>query len=571
MLDLLVTGGRIIDGTGRPAFIADVGVKDDRIVEIGRVRDHAKSVIDAAGLTVAPGLIDIHTHYDAQVMWDPALTPSSLHGFTTVIGGNCGFGIAPITPGDVDYLLPMLARVEGIPVESLFSGLDPTWHTFGEWLDSLEGRIGINAGFLVGHSTIRRLVMGKAAVGAPANESQLEAMLRELDDALSGGALGFSSSRSTAHNDHNGDPVPSRFATEDELLALCGQMATSPGTTIELAPTAGLFEPSTGELMASMSSRARRPLNWNLLVVRSGEEEQANREAKLAASDLAAGRGAHVSALVLPDVSRLRLTFETGVAYETLPGWADVMHLPHAEKIGALKDPHVRERLERDARSGHYVPWRDWERTTIADAPSPEFEPLVGQSIAALARDRRMAPFELLCSIAVESDLAIGLRPPALGDDDGTWAERARVCQDRRVLVGGTDAGAHLDMLTSHSAYTAFLTEAVRRRELMSWERAIQLLTAVPAQYLGLRGRGRVQVGTYADLMIFSEEDLGLRATELRPDLPGGAGRLFQMPTGVEWTIVNGQPVVAEGRLTGASPGAVLRSGRDTTTTMIGG
>ncbi len=221
MVDLVLRGGTVIDGTGAPSRRADVAIDAGRIVGVGRIDDTGRREIDVDGRAVAPGFIDPHTHYDAQVLWDPAATPSSLHGVTTVIGGNCGFTIAPMGPNDVDYLIPMLARVEGMPERSLRAGFEVTWSSFGEWLDRLEHNVGVNAGFLAGHSAIRRVVMGDDAVGQVATSAQLDAMVALLHDCLAAGALGLSTTRGQAHNDHHGNPVPSRFASDDEILALC--------------------------------------------------------------------------------------------------------------------------------------------------------------------------------------------------------------------------------------------------------------------------------------------------------------------------------------------------------------
>lgn len=219
MLDLLIKGGSVIDGTGRERFRADVGVRDGRIVAIGDINEQAAKTIDAEGRVVTPGFIDLHTHYDPQVMWDPAATPSSLHGVTSVFGGNCGFSIAPVTPEAAEYLIPMLARVEGMPVESLEAGLDLMWDGFGSWLNRLEGNLAVNAGFMVGHSALRRVVMGEDAVGHEATPEQIAAMVALLHRSIEEGGMGFSSTASSTHNDHQGNPVPSRWATRDEFLA----------------------------------------------------------------------------------------------------------------------------------------------------------------------------------------------------------------------------------------------------------------------------------------------------------------------------------------------------------------
>ncbi|MEI8323635.1 MAG: amidohydrolase family protein, partial [Actinomycetes bacterium] len=267
MLDVLITGGDVIDGTGAVRRRADVGIVDGRITQVGTITESAHQTIDATGKVVTPGFIDLHTHYDAQAFWDTSLSPSPLHGVTTVIGGNCGFTIAPLTPQDGDYLMRMLARVEGMPLESLQQGLPWDWSTTAEYLDALDGTLMPNAGFLVGHSALRRVVMHDAANQREATDEEIEAMCNLLRDGLRAGGMGFSSTWSPSHNDHTGVPVPSRHGSRKELIALCAVVEEFPGTTLEFIPAVGEFAQETFELMGDMSAAANRPLNWNLLQV----------------------------------------------------------------------------------------------------------------------------------------------------------------------------------------------------------------------------------------------------------------------------------------------------------------
>ena len=572
MLDLVIRGGTVVDGTGRPGHRADVGVRDGRIVTIGDVTEPAAKEIDAEGRVVTPGFVDLHTHYDPQVMWDPAATPSSLHGVTTVLGGNCGFSIAPMDPEAAEYLLPMLARVEGMPVEALEAGLDLVWDSFGSWLDRLDDRLAVNAGFLVGHSALRRMVMGEDAVGHEASAAELDAMVALLHESLAAGGLGFSSTSSASHSDHLGQPVPSRFATDAEFVALAAAVADHPGTTIEFIPAASArFTDAEVERMTAMSVVGQRALNWNVMVVASGEEARSARESKLAASDHAAARGGRVVGLCLPEPMRMRLSFAAGFVLDIVPGWADVIHLPHAERRAALSDPATRRRLaESAAAAGPNHTIARFADYTIVDAAAPELQSLVGRTIADVAAERGIEAIDALCDIVVADDLLTGLEPVTIGTDDEAWAERARLLDtDPRVIAGGSDAGAHLDMMKTFACHTSFLAEGVRNRGLMSFERAVQLFTDAPARFYGLTGRGRVAEGWCADLVILDPATIGPGTVAPRQDLPGGGWRLYSEATGVTATIVNGVEIVRDGKVTGDTPGTALRSGRDTETVPV--
>lgn len=574
MLDCLVTGGDVIDGSGGARRRADIAIRHGRIVAIaapGSIDEPAARTVDADGLVVAPGFIDIHTHYDAQLFWDPAATPSPLHGVTTIIGGNCGFTIAPLEATEADYMRRMLARVEGMPLESLEAGVPWDWRTFGEYLDRLDGHVGVNAGFLVGHSAIRRMVMRDAAVGEEATPAQIEEMARVLDESLAAGGLGFSSSLAATHNGGDGRPVPSRFSTREELLAMCRVVREHPGTTLEFIPAVGGFEPEHLDLMTAMSLTANRPLNWNVLAVNSARPE--NHERLLEASDYAAERGARVLALTVPDAMVVHLNLKTGFIFDAFPGWADTMALPPDEKKRALGDPAVRRRLREGAASpeaGVLRAMANWERMRIVDTVAPENEGLAGQTVGKVAADRGQDPFDALLDVVIADDLATVLSPPTAGGDADSWRMRAAVWRDPRAVVGASDAGAHLDMLSTFT-YSTSMLRGVREHDLMPLEEAVHLLTDVQARLYGIRERGRVQEGWHADLVVFDESSVAPGPVHTRTDLPGGAGRLYAEAEGIEHVLVNGVEVVTGKQLTGELAGSVLRSGRDTETVEVPG
>jgi N-acyl-D-aspartate/D-glutamate deacylase len=572
MLDLVIRGGTVIDGTGAPSRRTDVAVEGGRVVAVGDTDDSARNVIEADGLLVAPGFVDLHTHYDAQLTWDPSASPSPLHGVTTVIGGNCGFSLAPSGPDHSDYLARMMARVEGMPLSSL-EQLDWSWSSFGDWLGRLDGLIGVNAGFLVGHSALRRSVMGEGAVGSEATAQQTASMVDMLHRSLEEGALGFSTSQAHTHNDGDGSPVPSRSATRAEIETLCTAVGEHQGTTLEIIVPGCLngFSDEEVDLMATLSLLANRPVNWNVLGVsalnRGGLEHQ------LAASSTAAERGATVVALTLPHTMKIRLSFEHGAIIDGLPGWRELFAVPVAERIKLLSDPAVRRRLDEGAKSkeaGIIGALANWQMLLIDETFAPQNKAYEGRSVGDVATERGQEAFDALLDIVIADELRTGLRPP-IPESEADWELKADVWRDPRTIVGGSDAGAHLDVMCGAIYSTSLLGEGVRKRHLLSWEEAVHQLTDIPARLYGLRDRGRLTPGSFADVVIFDPDRVGQLPERTRNDLPGGASRLYAEAEGIEHVLVNGTEIVTVGRFTGALPGAVLRSGRDTDTVTVPG
>ncbi|ORV88911.1 aminoacylase [Mycobacterium interjectum] len=569
MLDLLIRDARIVDGTGAPARRGDVGVSNGRIAAVGEVDDMAAKTVDAQGQTLAPGFVDLHTHYDAQLFWDPTASPSVQHGVTTVFGGNCGFTLAPAAPEQQDYLTRMLARVEGMPLDALRAGLDWGWASFGDWLGRLEGRIAVNAGFLVGHSALRLAAMGGDAVGGEATPEQIDTMVAVLHESLGAGALGLSTSQSPTHNDGSGQPVPSRGATRDELVALAAALRDHPGTTLE-AIIAGCLSGFTDDdiaLLTDMSVAADRPLNWNLLGVSAANP--AGHERQLRASEVAAGRGGRVVALTLPQAMKIRLSFLSGFVLDGLPGWRDTMHLPVPERLVALADPQLRRRLAEGAASkeaGMLRGLAQWDRLVIVETFAPENADATGRSVGEVAAARGGEPFDTLLDVVIADELRTGLSPPLTGDDAADWKMRAQVWRHPGAVIGGSDAGAHLDMMCGAIYTTSLLSNGVREHQVVTLEEAIRLITDVPARFYGLAERGRIRPGWHADLVLFDPDTVGHGPERTRYDLPSGAPRLVADADGITSVLVGGVEVCRDGAATGALPGTVLRSGRDTET-----
>jgi N-acyl-D-aspartate/D-glutamate deacylase len=572
MFDCLITGGNVVDGTGVPRHEADVAIRDGRIAGIGRFEEAAERTIDASGAIVAPGFVDIHTHFDAQVFWDPTLSPSPLHGVTTVIGGNCGFSIAPLTQEAGSYLQRMLARVEGMPLESLEAGVPWSWRSFGEYLAQIEGTTAANAGFLVGHSALRRVVMGDDAVGKEASDGQIQAMVELLRESIEQGGLGFSSSRAPTHNDGEGQPVPSRWASHQELLALSGALRDLPGTVLEFLPGIGQFDDETVQLMVDMSLAANRPLNWNVLGVAAYNRKLT--EDQLGASDAATRQGGRIVALTPSQVMSLRINLVSGFIFDAFPEWGPVIALPLTERKQALADPSVRERLEKGASSeaaGVLRTLAAWQNMMIDETFDEANARWRGRKVGELAEETGVAPFDAMLDLALSEDLRTSFKPFIPGDDDESWRLRADVWRDPRTVIGASDAGAHLDMIDTFSCSTSLLGPAVREKGLLSLEEAVHQLSQVPAELYGIAQRGRLAEGLCADVVVFDPERVGPGPVHTRCDLPAGAARLYAGAEGVEHVLVNGVEVVQGGEFTDARPGSLLRSGRDTRTVEVPG
>jgi N-acyl-D-aspartate/D-glutamate deacylase len=579
MHDIAIRGGVVIDGTGAPASRADIGITSGRITAIGEV-GAARRTIEADGQIVAPGFVDgqivapgfvdVHTHIDAQVCWDTTLSPSSLHGVTTMLAGNCGFTLAPINEHEADYLVRMLAIVEGMPLEALQAGVPCTWTSTGEYLDYVDHGLAVNTGFMVGHSALRRVVMREDATKRAATPQEVEAMVQMLRAGLSTGALGFSSSYGIAHSDANGDPVPSRFAPVDELVTLARQCRDFEGTSLEFLPKfVDRFDTDQAALLAGLSVAAQRPLNWNVLRITVKELAEANEA--LRQSDHAKDLGGKVVGLTMPIPSRARFSFFTGFVLNALPGWGEVLGLPHEQRVVALRDPEVRRRLAESAPNapGPMREISEWDRRIITETFTPQTKKYEGRVVADIAREEGKSAFDALLDIVCEDNLLTMFTrlPSAPSADD--WQLTVEACRTGRTMIGASDAGAHLDF-TAYFDYPVYVIEqAVRRYGVLALEEAVQMLTSIPADLYGLRDRGRLVEGAHADVVVFDADSVASGTIGMRFDLPAGAGRLYAEPEGVAHVLVNGQPIVLDSKMTDERPGTLFRAGRDTATPAL--
>ncbi|MCU1459583.1 MAG: aminoacylase [Actinomycetia bacterium] len=568
MVDLLIRGATVVDGTGAAPHRGDVAVSEGRIVEVGEVDETATRVVDADGLVLCPGFVDPHTHYDAQLFWDPHATPSSSHGVTTVIGGNCGFTLAPLAARDADYTRRMMAKVEGMPLAALEAGATWDWEGFDGYLDRLDGRIGVNAGFLVGHCALRRAVMGAAANEREATGDELADITGLLHRALDAGALGLSTTRSPTHVDGEGAPVPSRLASVDEVMQLCRAVGEHAGTVLEaiIEGCLGRFTPADEDLLAGMSAAAGRPLNWNILGVDAADPDRPWHQ--LQASNRAREQGGRVVALTMPILVPMTMSFGSYCALWLIPGWGEVLDVPIDERIRRLRDPAVRTRMLESARASNlsYTRLAEFGSYVIGDTAAPENAALAGRRVDVVAKERGLDPFTCVVEIAAADRLTTMLWPQPTNDGADDWDLRRRLWEEPDILLGGSDAGAHIDRMCGAPYPTRFLADTIRGRRLLPLERAVQLMTDTPARLFGLRDRGRIEPGAHADLVVFDPETVDASPPRMVADLPGGGARLLSTGLGLQHVFVNGTEVMSGGELVEATPGTLLRSGRDTDT-----
>jgi len=570
--DEIIKGGTVIDGTGTPGRIADIAIRDGKIVTIGQVNGDATIVTDATGRMVMPGVVDVHTHYDAQLLWDPGASPSANHGVTTIIAGNCGFTLAPLRPtaAEAESLQEMMSRVEGMPLPALKT-IDWNWETFEQYLNQFENRISVNAGWMAGHCAIRRYVMGPESVGGEATPEQIEAMVAELRKAIEVGALGWSFTTSGSHSDGDGQPVPSRWASTEEMLAMATEVGKHEGTSLEGIVPGCLdrFADDEIELLATLSAAAKRVMNWNVLTIDSREPDRVGRQVE--AFDRAKEIGGRVVALTMPVLVPMNMNFATFCGIWLLPEWENTLRCDIPERIARLQDPATRATLltaSKSEEAGIYRRLADWEDYVIGDTFAPENAGLSNRTVGEIAAERGTEPFDTLLDIVIADELQTILWPAPKDKDPESWRMRVEAWNDERVMIGGSDAGAHLDRMCGATFPTRFLGDMLNGRKLIPIERAVQLITQTPAQLFGLVDRGTLVEGSNADIVVFDPETIGSENAHMVADLPGGCSRLTADSYGIERVLVNGTAVIINGQATGATPGTVLKSGKDTYTVL---
>ena len=565
MYDLIIRDAEIIDGSGRPRVRGDLAVADGRIAAIGAVSGAARRELRADGLVAAPGFIDVHTHYDCQVSWDPALTPSSWHGITSVVMGNCGFSIAPCRTEHRELLMEMLLYVEGMPTEALRAGIRWEWETFPEYLDAVErARPAVNAAAFIGHSALRYFVMGDAAAQRAARPDELARMQDVVREALQAGAIGFSTSESPTHFFGSGVPVPSRVAPRQELLALSRVLGELGRGLIEVAPLhlLGSVEDKLADqaFYADVARACGRPVTWAPLLANPFDPSGALRLIEQAAAEQRSG------ARVIPQVGcrplEVRISFESaGIAIANNPFWSPIVALPKTERIAKLTSRAFRDDLRSMSSGGGFVAalGPSWEHILLRLSAHPAHAPWIDQSIAQIVAARGGDAVDTLLDLALAADLDCQYGIPIMNTDEAVVAQLLR---HDAGLIALSDAGAHVDTLADQGFTTTLLAHWARDLGVLTLEDAVRRVTAVPAALYELGRRGELREGWAADVVLFDTARIGVQRTELVHDLPGGAARLIQRPLGIEHVLVNGELLVESGAQTAARSGHVLRGAR---------
>ena len=554
--DLIIRNGLVVDGTGAPARHADVAISDGRITEIGRVSGTAKRSIDARDCVVAPGFIDPHTHYDAQICWDGALTPSCWHGVTSVVLGNCGVGIAPCQPRSREVAMRDLVNVEAIPYEVLERGITWDWQTFPEYMDAAQRRKpAVNLAFLAPLTPLRHYVMGDASMERAATAEETARIRSLLAEAMDAGAFGFSSTILNQHLGFQGRPLACRLASREELKSYANVLRDKAKGAIEIALTRqiGVLEEDQCQMLNLLLDESRRPVTFIALFDRDDLPEAVRDTLRRAAPMIARGARPQTSPLPLTREIDMRSPF----SFAAFPSWKRVFADKRKEAQKAVyADPAFRNQFREDLKNP--MTFGNWERITLHEAHSPALKCFEGCTVAEVAATQGKDGVDALLDLTLADDLELEFTMTSFNTRVDRMAE---LLNNPAILIGLGDGGAHVDMLCDAGYPTYLLGTWVRERGVLTLEEAIRRLTSDPAGLFGIHDRGRLLPGLAADVTIFDPVTVGSsNRGERRYDLPGGGKRMVMPSRGVRYTIVNGAVTYADGALTGTAQGRVLRS-----------
>ena len=551
--DLLIRGGRVVDGSGLPSYVADVGVKDDKVAEIGKIKEGAAKTIDAGGLAVSPGFIDHHTHLDAQMLWDPYGTCEPQHGVTSVVMGNCGLSLAPVRQGIEDAIVKSFVRVEAIPRIALEQGVKWNWHSYGEYLDNFEGKVGINVGGLVGHIAVRHHAMGEEAVERKATGTEVQKMKGLVLDAMEGGALGMSTNRNDRHMREDGKPVSSRLADDDEFFALCDVLGERNAGVIETI--LGRNKVEHFEWYHALAKRTQRPILWQSLQHRWAEPNLWREQLEAVEPIFKAGYQAYGLTHTVPLVRHF--TLKDCQIFDEFPTWKNLMFLPVEVRKQAFADADTRRKLQAEIDNLRLTNFhKRWDIPKVEKCFKSENQKYVGKTIAEMAAMRNQAPIDAFLDLALDENLETIFWN---ANNGGDWNAMGEILRSPYVLIGTSDAGAHVLFGADFGYGTILLGLWVRERQVMSLEQAIHKLTFHPASIFGLQGRGLLRPGYAADITIFDPKTVNAEEPVWANDFPANSKRMVQQAIGMHYTIVNGTVINDRGRMTGDLPGHVMR------------
>ena len=556
MLDLLIKNARICDGTGAPSFMGSLGVKGGVIQQVGTANGHtAERVIDADGLVLAPGFVDPHTHYDAQIAWDPLVTCSPWHGVTTVIMGNCGVGVAPVKPATREILMQDLVNVEAIPYDVMKAGIDWQWESYGQYLDAIDRRgLGINVAGLVAFTPLRHYVMGEASFERPATDDEIRTMRRLLREAMEAGAFGFTTTTSRNHVGYQGRPLACRNASRDELIGVVRGLHDAGRGAIEIIlNSGGMYAVSDEdiELLRALTQASGRPVTWLALFAHPGQPDY---------HDQTFARLGDLVKQAIPQVTPRPIMSQGDLKNPTMFGsfvsWQKAFNRPADEQMALYRDPAFREAFRQELESrkrGHM-----WGQMRVLEVSRPELARHVGRTLEEIAAAEGKRPVDAYFDLGLADNLETRFQSSTFNFDP---AGIERLITDDRCLIGLSDGGAHVDFICDVGYATALLDLWVRKKGALSLEKAVHKLTQAPATLFGIPDRGVLAEGKVADLVLFDPETVTAKAPRYAYDLPCNGRRLVSESEGIKATFVAGVQLYDEGKHTGAMPGRILRSG----------